>query len=68
MIILHTIKRSKTNCISHILHRNCRAKGNIEGRIEVKGRRGRRSKQLLDGLKETREFWKLKEEELVRTV
>jgi hypothetical protein len=28
------------------------------------GKRGRRRKQLLDDLKETRGYWKLKEEEL----
>jgi hypothetical protein len=28
--------------------------GKLEGRIEMMGRRGRRSKQLLDGLKEKR--------------
>jgi len=32
------------------------------GRIEVTGRRGRRSKQLLDDLKETREYWESMEE------
>jgi hypothetical protein len=32
------------------------------------GRRGRRSKQLLDGLKETRRYWILKEAELDRTL
>jgi len=30
----------------------------------VKGRRGRRHKQLLDDLKEKRVYWKLKEEAL----
>jgi hypothetical protein len=34
----------------------------------VKERRGRRRKQLLDDLKETREYWKLKEEALDSTV
>jgi len=34
----------------------------MEGRVELKGRRGRRRKQLLDDLKETRGYWKLKEE------
>jgi hypothetical protein len=34
--------------------------GNIEGRIEMTGRRGRRGKQLLDDLKEKRRYWKLK--------
>jgi hypothetical protein len=40
----------------------------IEGRKEVKGRRGIRRKQLLDELKETRGYWKLKEEALNRTM
>ena len=31
-------------------------------------RRGRRIKQLLDGRKEKRSYWKLKDEALVRTV
>jgi hypothetical protein len=42
--------------------------GKIEGRIEVTGRRGRRHEQLLDDLKEKRRYWKLKEEELDRTL
>jgi hypothetical protein len=56
--ILHAIKRRKANCIGLILRRNCLLKhvteGNTKGRIELIGRRGRRSKQLLDDLKETR--------------
>jgi hypothetical protein len=32
------------------------------------GRRGRRSMQLLDEIKETKLYWKLKEEELHRSV
>jgi hypothetical protein len=55
--IVHTIKRRKANWIGHILRRNCRLKHvneeKLEGRIEVTGRRGRRSKQLLDDLKDT---------------
>jgi hypothetical protein len=66
--ILHTIKGRKANWIGHILHRNCLLKhvteGKLEGRIEMTGRRGRRSKQLLDDLKEKRRYWKLKEEAL----
>jgi hypothetical protein len=66
--ILHTIKRRKAKCIGHILCRNCLLKhiidGNTEGRIEVMGRQGRRCKQLLADLKETRGCWKLKEEAL----
>jgi hypothetical protein len=42
--------------------------GKLEGRIEMKGRRGRRRKQLLDDLKEMKRYWKLKEEALDRTL
>ena len=35
--------------------------GKEEGNTEETGRRGRRRKELLDGLKEKREYWKLKE-------
>jgi hypothetical protein len=70
--ILHKIKRRKANWIGHILRRNCLLihviEGKLEGRIEMTGRRGRRRKQLLDGLKEKRRYWKLKEEALDRTV
>jgi hypothetical protein len=50
--ILHTLKRRKGNWIGHILRRNCLLKHVIEGKVEGKGRRGRRRKDLLDGLKE----------------
>jgi len=57
---------------SHILRRNCPVKhvidGNIEGRIDVTERRGRRRKQLVDELKETTRDWKLKEEVIGRTL
>jgi len=43
-------------------------KGNIEGWIEVTGRRGRRRKLLLDDLKETRSYGKQKEAAVYRTV
>jgi len=36
----------------------------MEGGIEVKGRRGRRRKKLLDDLKEKKGYWKFKEEAL----
>jgi hypothetical protein len=56
--VLQTIKNRKANWIGHILSRNCLLKhvteGEINGRKEVTGRRGRRSKQLLDGYKEKR--------------
>jgi hypothetical protein len=70
--ILHTIKRRKVKWIGHILRRNCLLKYVIEGkvkeRIEVMGRRRRRSKQLLDDLKEKTICRKLNEEATDRTV
>jgi hypothetical protein len=69
---LYTVKKRKANLIGYIWRRNCflkyAAEGKIEGRIEVVGRRVRRYKQLLDYPKETREYWKLKEEALHRTL
>jgi hypothetical protein len=54
------------------LRRNCLLKhvieGKLEGRIEVAGRRERRSKQLLGDLKEKKEYCKLKEEALDRNL
>ena len=41
--------------------------GKREEGIEVTGRQGRSLKQLLDDLKETREYWKLNEEALDHT-
>jgi len=38
--------------------------GKIQGWTEVTGRRGRRRKQLLDHLEETRGYWKLTKEAL----
>ena len=62
--VLHTAKMGKANSIGHILCRNCLLKqvieGKIEGKIEVTGRRGRRFKLLLDGLKETRSYWNVR--------
>ena len=40
----------------------------IHARLEVKGRRWKRCKQLLDDLKERRGYWKLREEAQDRTV
>jgi len=68
---LQTINTWYVNCIGYILHRNRLLKHVIEGktagRVEVTVRRGRRNKQLLDGLKATRRYWKLKEGALDRT-
>ena len=70
--ILQTIKTRKANWIGHILCRNCLLKyviaGKIKGRIEVTGRWGRRGKQLLDGHKVKRWYWKLKEAALDHTL
>jgi hypothetical protein len=56
----------------HILRRNCLLQNVIEGKtkggIEVKGRRGKRRRKLLDDLKERRGYCHLKEEALVRTM
>ena len=46
--IPHTIKRRKDNWICHILRGNCLVKHFIEEKMEGEGRRGRRSKQILD--------------------
>jgi len=52
-----TLNNIIRNClIQHIIE------GNMEGRIEVTGRRGKKHKQHLDDLKEKRGDWKLTEE------
>jgi len=70
--ILHEIRKRKANWIGHILSRNCLLQWVIEGKIkggrEVTGRRGRRSRKLLDDLKERRGYSHLKEEALDRTM
>jgi len=70
--ILHEIRKWKVHWIGHILRRNCRLKQVIEGKIkgerEVKRRRGRRSKKLLDDLKDRRGYSHVKEEALDRTM
>jgi hypothetical protein len=66
--ILHTIRRRKANWIGHILRRNCLLSHIIEGKIIGARKRGRRSKQLLDDLKEARRYWKLEEEAQDRTL
>jgi hypothetical protein len=54
------------------LHRNCLLQRAIEGKIklgiEVTGRRGRRRRKILDGLKERKAYSHLKEEALDRTM
>jgi hypothetical protein len=64
--------KKKGNLIGHTLRRNCFVKhdigGKTEGRVDVTSRRGRRRKQLVDALTETRGLWKLKEGAPDRTV
>ena len=70
--ILHEIRKRKANWIGHILRRNCLlqrvTEGKIQGGIEVKERRARRRRKLLDELKERRGYSHLKEEALDLTM
>jgi hypothetical protein len=51
------------NCLlKHVIE------GKVEGKLEVRGRRGGKRKQLMDDLKKTRGYCKLKEEEVAHTV
>jgi hypothetical protein len=72
MNILHTIQRRTANWTVHILHRNFLIKHVIErtteGIIEGTGKQERRCKQIMDKLKKTRGYCKLKEAILDRTV
>ena len=69
--ILHEIRKRKANWIDHILRRNCLLQqvieGKVKGQIEVKRRRGRRRKKLLDDLKDRKGYCQL-EEALDRTM
>lgn len=57
--MLHIIERGKAKWIGQVLRRKCLLKHVIgekkEGRVIVTERRGRRSKQLVDDPKETRD-------------
>jgi len=68
MNILHEIRKRKFNWIGHILRRNCLLKqvieGKIKGELEVKRRRGRRRKKLLDDLRDRRGYSHLKKKAL----
>jgi hypothetical protein len=70
--ILHEISKRKANWIGHIVRRNRLLRQVIEGKIkvwmEVRERRGRRRRKLLDDLKGRREYYHLKEEDLDRTM
>jgi hypothetical protein len=70
--VVYVLTDRHTPNIAHTLRRNCLLKhiieGNIERRIEVTGRRGRRRKHLLDDFKEKIAYCELKEEALDRTL
>jgi hypothetical protein len=70
--ILHEIRKRKANWIGHILRGNCFLQrvieGKIKGGIEVRRRRGRRRRKLLDELRERKGYSHLKEEALDRTM
>jgi hypothetical protein len=63
--ILPEISKRTAKWIGHILRTNCLLRqvieGKIKGGIEVRGRRGRRRRKLLDDLKERRGYSILKE-------
>ena len=66
--IINTMKRGKDNWICHIFHRSCLLKPAIKGELKGIRRRERRSKHPFDDLKEMRQYWNLKEEEVDHTV
>ena len=70
--IEHNLQWKKTNWIGHILRRNRLLKRiterKVEGRMEVRGRRGRRHKKLLDDLEGTEIILEMKEETLDLTL
>ena len=73
MLVQHgTIKKGTANCIDHNLLKNTLLRHNVEKKIEARirviRRRGRTRKQLLDDLKETKGYCKLKEEAAAGTM
>ena len=66
------IRKRKANWTDHILRRNCLLKqvieGKIKGEMEVTRRRGRRRRELLDDLKDSRGYSHLKEEAVDRAM
>jgi hypothetical protein len=65
---IHIMKRREVNWTGHILRSNCLLKHVTEGKTGGTGGRARRYKQLLNDLKETRGYWRLKEEAVDRTI
>ena len=54
------MKRRKAKWIGHKVRRACPLKHVTKGKIEEIGGRGRRRKQLPDGLQKAKRYWKLK--------
>jgi hypothetical protein len=65
--ILHTVKRRNTNWISHFCVGLAFENTSLKERL-VTGGRGRRLQHILDDLKDTRRYWKLKEDVADRTL
>jgi len=59
------MKIRKASWIYLTLRRNCFLKDVFEGKMERKGTAGRRHKQVLCDLTETRQYWTLKEENVL---
>jgi hypothetical protein len=57
------VKQSKANWIGNLVRLNCLLKDVTEKMTEGTKRRGKRHKQLLDGLQEKISYWELKKEE-----
>jgi hypothetical protein len=72
MMMMLELKKQRASWFGHILRRNCLlqqvSKRMIKGGIEVKGRRKRRRRKLLDDLKEGTGYSHLKEKALDRTM
>jgi hypothetical protein len=49
--LLHANQRMKVSWVGHTCRRSCHSKHVTEGKVEMKGKRGRRRKQLLSDLK-----------------
>jgi hypothetical protein len=58
--ILHNVTRRKADCSGYILCRKCFLEHVIKGNIGRTGRRDRRCKQLLNYLKKSRRYCRLK--------
>jgi hypothetical protein len=65
--VLHRVKEERTSYIIYNLALQPHSKI-LEGKIEGSRRQGRRCKQLMDDVTESRRNWNLEEEALVHTL